>query len=779
MFARNKARISVLVAIFALLVFSASAFAHVRLTLNAPAGSSIGKEFSLSFYVGSGTTAPGASLFVDVVESTDVKRVYEVGTFGAYNYRTAALSGSQFYAITKQLYFTEDEVGHNDEVTMEIQTGKRGDAYDAASPGTIPTDQLLKGRLGTLGFPWFPVGGLGTPMFTKSASYGRFQFTKQEDLIEFVENIAATTAKAHLFYLGDQTDPTTGSPFGKTLEFGYDIPIVIVTNTPIPAGSTFEEAAKIVRDNGKPTYWHQAQIHGNEPSSAEGAMAMLLEMCGAYGTPLLEKVNYVCVPRFNVEGGRNNARSSVNPSIDMNRDHMRLRAPEVRMVHAAYLKVMPHVTQDGHELGSYGSGTDAGSTTRQAGVTTGAGITLSSAHDIESTPSTSMNNPLMDVVDMAMDVYALNLFNNLRDNGVLIGHYENNNHGWTANNSIGRAYYGLMGSVSFLTETRGQNVGINMVRRGYAQMSAAKSLIQTLYDNADETYALVAAARKNAVDIGKVFDPTRMVYLNQIASGNTTNFRNTGEKVAGGKYSKYEGMAYTLDLLGNSLPHVSGSAINIMRPLAVNDTSDRNRARPTAYVIPKGIDRSTAEGVTTVTAANGYAINYDYIIKSMKWNGIEYFEVDPGVTAPLRQYYRSDTGNGTTSLTAGLRDEEEVVLTNGAYVVPLDQVAGAVAVALFEPDITNANSYNASVAQSLSGSEGLPLIFHDVTTRNYPYYRFESDDPRGFFEIDGGSDCDHKTIKEWLQDLCENGCNAGFPLLSIVVLAWFALRRKF
>ncbi|MCL1875009.1 MAG: hypothetical protein FWF87_01965 [Synergistaceae bacterium] len=783
MITRNKARVSVFVAIFALLALSASAFAHVHLVLNAPAGSDIGKEFSLSFYVGSGTTAPGASVYVDVLVSTDKQRVYSIGVPGGFNYRTAALSGSQHYAVTKQLYFTQEQVDAEANVEMEIQTGRRGDAYDSASPGTIPTDQILKGTLGTAGFPWLPAGGIQTPMFTKPG-YGRFQFTKQEDLIELVENVAATCAKAHLFYLNDQIDPTTDAPFGLTLQFGYKIPIVIITNTPIPAGATFAEAAELVRKNGKPTYWHQGQIHGNEPSSGEGAMTMLLEMAGAYGDPLLEKINYVCVPRFNVEGGRNNARSSVNPSIDMNRDHMRLRAPEVRMVHAGYLAIMPHVTQDGHELGGYGSGTDAGSTTRAAGTTTGAGLTLSSAHDIESTPSTSMNNPLMDVVETALDLYGLNLFNNLKDNGILIGHYENNNHGWTANNSIGRAYYGLMGSVSFLTETRGQNAGLNMARRAFAQMSAAKSLVQTLYNNADATYALVAAARKNAVDMGLKFDETKLVYLNQSASGNTTNFRNTGAKVAGGKYSIYEGQASTLDWEGKSLDHVAGTAINISRPLAVNNTSDRNRVRPNAYVIPKGIEKTTTAGTTTVTAANGYAVNYEYLLKNMAWNGIEYFEINPGFEARVKQYYRSDTGNVTTSGTAGLRSEDIVVFEEGAYVVPLDQECGAVIVALFEPDISNANSYNSSVAQSLSGSEGLPLVYHDFTTRDYPYYRFEGDNPREYFKEKPGTcipclpeipPCIEDKIEDFLDCM---GCNAGFGLLALIFAIPFVWRKK-
>ncbi|MCL1874990.1 MAG: hypothetical protein FWF87_01870 [Synergistaceae bacterium] len=40
-----------------------------------------------------------------------------------------------------------------------------------------------------------------------------------------------------------------------------------------------------------------------------------------------------------------------------------------------------------------------------------------------------------------------------------------------------------------------------------------------------------------------------------------------------------------------------------------------------------------------------------------------------------------------------------------------------------------------------------------------------------------GGDC-IDCIKDVLEDICENGCNTGVPMLAIVALAWFALRRK-
>gem|GEM_PF-7112480 len=726
---RKKTSIIVLVVLFALLAFSTGAFAEVaKLVLKSPAGSAIGSQFNITLYIGSGTTALGTYASTVPAETNAQQAVWNINSAGVYNYRTTTVSGQSHYAVTKLLFIPQDQVAGDAVIELEIETGRQGTGWDASSSGTVPSDQLMK-EGGKLSAP-ANSAVYQTPRWTKPG-YGRYQTTNQDDLMEFVQEIAAKSPKAHLFLLNENIDPASGVPFGKTLQFAYDIPIVIVTNTPIPANATFDQAAKLIRESGKPTFFHQGQIHGNEHSAGEGAMAMLFEMVGAYGEMYLDKVNYVCVPRYNVEGGRNNARSSVNPSIDMNRDHLRMRAPEVRMVHYAYLAIMPEVAQDGHELGGYSAGTHANSQTRQPGVTA-QGITLN--HDIESTPSTSMNNPSMPLVDHALNLYMSNMFGRLLSKDIFIDHYEGGSNGWTANNSIGRAWMGLMGSVSVLVETRGQNVGNNIARRAYSQLEAAKSLLETLYHNADETQRLVAEARANAVTMGRTYDASRLIYLNQSASGNTTAFRNSGNEVAGARYTPYKGAARTLDLIGNEMTPTGSSAANVTKALALNDTSSRNRPRPTAYVIPKGITRSTLPGVTTVTATNGYAINYDYIISSMKWNNIHYYEIAPGTTATVRQYFRSDTGNGTTSVTADIRAAASVTFTDGAYVIPLDQEAGAVVVATFEPDITNANSYNASVAQSLSGTEGYALIFHDITTRNYPYYRFEGDNPRVAFQ---------------------------------------------
>jgi hypothetical protein len=207
------------------------------------------------------------------------------------------------------------------------------------------------------------------------------------------------------------------------------------------------------------------------------------------------------------------------------------------------------------------------------------------------------------------------------------------------------------------------------------------------------------------------------------------------------------------------------------KPAALNNASHRDRARPTAYVLPKDADPNF--------------FNLPGIIESMEANRIEYYEIPPGTSAPLRQYFWiSGRGNGSQHegpdptynaqyLVADLRPEEAVTFAQGAYVVPLDQVAGPVAVAMFEPDIANTNQYNATIAQYLNDPvEALCLASHDVSkNNNYPYYRLEKNNPRKVLPSEKES-----CIDEILNEI---GCNVGYGLLLVIFgIVPFIIRKR-
>ena len=708
-FSRNKIRIYLFAALLAMLAFSTGAEAHVTLRMNAPPGVNL-TGINLSVYPG---TSSGTIKYAEWGNAS--ARGYSFDIPGTYNYR---LTGpSEFITVVKLLHFTQAQIDNNENIEIEARAARKPTGTEPFGPGGIVynfTDQIEQRLLGTAGLTTFPTGGLQTPTFTTAK--GLWQVTTQTDMMTFIQNLETQYPnRVRVLNLG--SIPT----------LNYEMPIVFVSKSveDIPPGATLEQVTEILRANGRAKFLHQGSIHGNEQSATEGALYMIREMAGRYGEQYLDKIDFICVPRINVEGGARWTRANVFNGVDMNRDHIRLQTPEIQQLHKAYLSLMPEVTMDGHEIYYYAvTSTDVAT----AEVTATQGIT-----DIESTPCTTMNHPSMELVNFSLNRYAAKLFQDMGAGGLRVNHYENGNNGWTANNSIGRTYYGLMGSISFLIEVRGTDLsGVSGVasgsyvfeRRVWSHVLASKSLLETLYDNYDTSRILVAKARASAIAQGNVFNPHNLISLNQSASGNTTAFRNTGIEEAGAKYTSYKAFYHQATMTGDLITPV-------WKSLALNDTAARTRPRPTAYIVPKGITNLTQTGAITVTNTLGNAINYDYLLKMLDGNGIYYYEIPAGTTVDARQYTRTDAGNTTNgTITADLLPEAEATFANGAYVIPLDQEAGAVAVAAFEPDMSNSNGFNASVAQTESGATGLAVIIHDFTTRNYPYYRLEANNPR-------------------------------------------------
>ncbi|MEG2204694.1 MAG: M14 family metallocarboxypeptidase, partial [Oscillospiraceae bacterium] len=410
---------------------------------------------------------------------------------------------------------------------------------------------------------------------------------------------------------------------GKTPVYQYAMPLVLFTNSAIPEGATVEQAAAIVRANGKPTVWHQAQIHPNEPASGEGALVMMQEMTGSYGETLLSSINVVIVPRINPDGSYLYRRTTYQ-GFDMNRDHMALKAPELAMLHTNYMLFMPELCVDGHEFGY--TGVDA------------SGPFMRNADDMQSTPASSLNNdPKLNAMSLAA-VDKLHL--DAADNGLRIYHY-----GTTVNNPIGRAYYGLFNSVSVLVETRGIGGGkSNFPRRVYSQVSAAKSLYEYAAANAASLRSVVATGRQQVIEHGKTYDETDLLALYQTASGKTMSPR------------KLTRTQYNLD----GTVHKTSSAA-----LKMNDTIAQSRVRPTAYLLSKSA---------------GDLLNLDRTLYILDNQGAEYYEIAPGATVNLQQYYntgiwKDQKGKDTNTPKVELRAPADISFPRGAVVVPMDQVA--------------------------------------------------------------------------------------------------------
>ncbi|MDR1916658.1 MAG: hypothetical protein LBQ58_08805 [Synergistaceae bacterium] len=612
-------------------------------------------------------------------------------TPGTYCYFSRAVG---YYKIFKAFNITQAQIDEDEDITREIENGPiAGTGFEqpvnpnlTAISTTDSRDRIFglwpdemytlpsgaPGPFSTSALNGFPAEGFKTPVFTNLPRHFQ-QLTTQDEMMAYLRNLAQTNPKVHLYILG------------RTRNLDYEFPIVVVTEEDIPESATFDEAAKILREGSKVNVFETGQVHANEAAGGEAALVLIQEMAGEYGDSLLDRLNFVCVPRLNPEGSYLYQRTSYT-GIDINRDHMRIQSIELEFSHKAFNKVMPEVVFDNHEydfwtVSRVASGTDTGRYYL--------GNTSFNAEDIESTPATSLNND-PDVNYFAMNTAAVRLHSAIEGSGLRGYHYAGT--GYTVNNAIARAYYAIRGSVSLLFETRGIGGGRqNFARRVFSQVVASKSLIETAAINASALKQMVATARQRVIDKGRVYgEEGDTLKLYQTASGNTrTAYYCTNR-------------TYWLD----------GTLRTENAPVtqSMNDTVQHSRPRPTAYVIPKDITSSQ--------------MDLDTVKYIMDVQGAEWYEIAPGSTVPLQQYYRIGESNwaGNTP-SADLRPEDNVTFPNGAIVFPMDQEPGNVIGLFFEPDVRDSSSYNGTIAQS-------GLVSHDISTMNYPYYRFTKDNPR-------------------------------------------------
>lgn len=579
-------------------------------------------------------------------------------TPGVYTYH---VHGEGCYSLFKMLYLREAELTAGK--TVLVQGGRRnGTGYE---PGELPpeapadykpdirdqnafslSDEILKS---------FSIADqhYATPAFT--LPHAAESFTTQEEMVAFVDECVAKNEKLHRYSCG------------RTVHYGFDMPLIVATESVIGKDASLEEAAAIVRANGKPTVFQEAQIHSNEVAAGEGALVMLHHFaCDEEYISLLRKINVVIVPRIHPESAYIYGRKTYD-GFDPNRDHVELKAREPEMLHAAWRLFMPEVVVDNHEFSYFFFDNQKEE--------------LNHITDLEVSASNNLNDDPA-VEKLALDICS-KIFDAAENEGIRADHY-----GVAIAPSVGRFYYGMYNSLSFLVETRGIGAAReNFERRVRAQEITTTTVLRETAAHAREIYDTVAAARRAVIEKGRSYDEKNIFVLQQTRSGDT--------KTTFGK------PLYTAKADGT----VRVKEEKSLMPL--NDTVLRARPRPTAYLIP--CDAPKAEKIAAFLDSHG----------------LEYGILPGGASVTVQQYrYESDfiEKEKVLGVIAAPEKAAETVFPKGAYLCPMDQVGATLLAAVCEPDVGDYHEHRGTLV-----TLGLIEKNGDGT---YPLYRYTGSDPR-------------------------------------------------
>jgi hypothetical protein len=160
------------------------------------------------------------------------------------------------------------------------------------------------------------------------------EYSQHEAITEFLSHVSHLSEKMNVQIIG-QTRERRDYP-------SKDLYVCIIS----------EEGADSPHklNRKKPTFLLVAAQHGGEQSAKEAALWLIRDLATGKLKSLVKKVNFLVIPQANPYGSWFDQRRN-EQDLDLNRDHVKLEAPEVEAIHHVFRTWMPEVTMDVHEKG--------------------------------------------------------------------------------------------------------------------------------------------------------------------------------------------------------------------------------------------------------------------------------------------------------------------------------------------------------------------------------------------------------------------------------------------
>ncbi len=607
-------------------------------------------QASVKLYSGYAQTASKLMTPVYTEETAEggMAYYYQVSSGSKYRYVARHPSGYSRYIISQCIYISAQEA--NTKIVMDVTPAKRSTSgWDTSSTVYIYSDEVLARKPSDKSLWPAYADVFTTPAFANPRN--PHQQTTQTEMMDFISGLDGTADDMYVYILGQSG--------GKA----FDIPLVVFTKADLSDAKTLEEAAAIIREDsektGKVTVHYQAQIHGYETASGEGALAMIQRLDGSYGAGLLENMNIYVIPRLSPYGAYKSMRNvwlDSSSTIDPNGDFMRLRTVEPQLRQKAMNLFDPDVAMDGHEF-----------VLSKESASEGNHDVYLAAHFLPCHTE--------EFQQLSKTVAAWTM-EKVRGNGLTPRWYSDvvNN----ASGSVGSGNMAYRGILHFLLETQGSDSGLtNYERRVMGQVTGMSAIIDYVNANAKEIKRIVRQQKAAIVEEGKTYEESDRVVL---------------------RYEKVLDPA--LYLPGKNINLASGAMTDRTFEAEVWQTVARSRTAPTAYVIAAG---------------ESYTEN---VLKLMAMQGISYEFVPAGSGIYLQQYMAVSYNDADKIVEAALTDEEIYAFPKGAYVFSMAQVNANILSLLMEPDVTQTTTNTLVQAGTVPIANGMIPIYRYIRDLN-------------------------------------------------------------